>query len=36
MVLVVVVALICVSYFGFEDDASLHVASAIALLVVLA
>jgi Family of unknown function (DUF6529) len=36
VVLVVVVALICVSYFGFEDDASLHVASAIALLVVLA
>ena len=28
VVLVVVVALICVSYFGFEDDASLHVASA--------
>ncbi len=36
VVLVVVVALMCVSYFGFEDDASLHVASAIALLVVLA
>ena len=30
--LVVVVALMCVSYFGFEGDASLHVASAIALL----
>jgi hypothetical protein len=34
--LVVVVALMCVAYFGFEDDASLHVVSAVALLVVLA
>jgi small-conductance mechanosensitive channel len=35
-VLLVVVALMCVGYFGFEDDAALHVVSAIALLVVLA
>jgi hypothetical protein len=34
--LVVVVALMCVAYFGFEDDAALHVVSAVALLVVLA
>jgi uncharacterized protein DUF6529 len=35
VVLVVITAFACVSYFGFEDDASLHVASAVALLVVL-
>ena len=35
VVLVVITALACVSYFGFEDDASLHVASAVALLLVL-
>ena len=34
--LVVVTALMCVAYFGFEDDAALHVVSAVALLVVLA
>ncbi len=36
VVLIVITALACVSYFGFEDDAALHVASAVALLVVLA
>ena len=35
-VLLVVTALMCVGYFGFEDDASLHVVAAIALLSVLA
>lgn len=35
-VLLVVTALMCVGYFGFEDDASLHVIAAIALLAVLA
>jgi hypothetical protein len=35
-VVLVVVALMCVAYFGFEDDATLHVASGCALLVVLA
>ena len=35
-VLVVVVALMCISYFGFEDDKTLHVVAAIALLAVLA
>jgi hypothetical protein len=34
--LLVVTALMCVAYFGFEDDAALHVVSAVALLVVLA
>jgi hypothetical protein len=34
--IVALVALMCVSYFGFEDDASLHVVSAIGLLAVLA
>ena len=34
--MVVVTALVCVAYFGFEDDAALHVVSAVALLVVLA
>src|SRR5918997_2564485 len=36
VVLVIVVALMCVSYFGFEDDYTLHVVSAIGLLVALA
>jgi hypothetical protein len=36
VVLLVVTALMCVGYFGFEDDAALHVVSAVALLVVLA
>lgn len=35
-VVLVVVAIMCVSYFGFEDDAALHVASGTALLAVLA
>jgi hypothetical protein len=35
VVLVCVVALMCISYFGFEDDATLHVVSAISLLAVL-
>ena len=35
-VLVVIVALMCISYFGFEDDKTLHVVAAIALLAVLA
>lgn len=35
-VVLVIVALMCVSYLGFEDDATLHVASGCALLVVLA
>jgi hypothetical protein len=36
LVLVVVVALMCISYFGIEDDKALHVASAIGLLIALA
>jgi hypothetical protein len=36
VVLVVVVAIMCVGYFGLEDDATLHVVSAVGLLVVLA
>jgi Family of unknown function (DUF6529) len=36
VVVLVVVALMCVGYFGFEDDAALHIAAAIALLSVLA
>jgi small-conductance mechanosensitive channel len=36
VVLVVVTALMCLSYFGFEDDATLHVVAAITLLCVLA
>jgi small-conductance mechanosensitive channel len=36
VVLLVVVAVMCVGYFGFEDDAALHVTAAIALLAVLA
>ena len=35
-VLLVVTALMCVGYFGLEDDASLHMIAAIALLSVLA
>lgn len=35
-VLLVVTALMCVGYFGLEDDASLHTIAAIALLSVLA
>jgi len=35
-VLLVVVALMCVSYFGIEDDAAVHAVAASALLVVLA
>ena len=35
-VLLVITAVMCVGYFGFEDDASLHVVAAIALLSVLA
>ena len=34
-VLLVITALMCVGYFGFEDDASLHMVAAIALLTVL-
>ena len=34
--LLVITALMCVGYFGFEDDASLHMVAAIALLTVLA
>jgi small-conductance mechanosensitive channel len=35
-IVLVVVAVMCVGYFGFEDDATLHVVAAIALLTVLA
>jgi hypothetical protein len=35
-VIMVVVAVMCLSYFGFEDDATVHVVAATALLVVLA
>lgn len=35
-VLLVATAAICVAYYGFEDDAGLHVAAASALLVALA
>jgi hypothetical protein len=35
-VLLVVVAIMCLSYFGLEDDAGVHVVAASALLVVLA
>ncbi|HYN52575.1 MAG TPA: DUF6529 family protein [Thermoleophilaceae bacterium] len=34
-VLLVITALMCVGYFGVEDDASLHMVAAIALLTVL-
>ena len=34
--LLVIIALMCVGYFGFEGDASLHMVAAIALLAVLA
>lgn len=36
VVIIVVVAVMCVSYFEIEDDATLHAAAATALLVVLA
>jgi small-conductance mechanosensitive channel len=36
VVLLVVTALMCVGYFGFEDDAALHIVAAISLLTVLA
>jgi hypothetical protein len=36
VVILVVVAVMCVSVFGFEDDAVLHIAAASALLAVLA
>jgi small-conductance mechanosensitive channel len=35
-VLLVITAVMCVGYFGFEDDASLHMVTAVALLTVLA
>ena len=35
-VLLVVTAVMCISYFGFEDDASFHVVSAVGLIAVLA
>ncbi len=35
-VLLMVTALMCVGYFGFEDDAALHITAAVALLGVLA
>jgi hypothetical protein len=35
-VVLLIVAAMCVSLFGFEDDAGLHIASGTALLVVLA
>jgi hypothetical protein len=35
-VLLVVVAVMCATYFGFEDGAALHIAAGIALLAVLA
>lgn len=35
-VVLVVVAVMCVGYFGFEDEATLHVVSAVALLSVVA
>ncbi len=34
--ILVVVAFTCIAYYGFEDDAGLHVACASALLIVLA
>jgi Family of unknown function (DUF6529) len=36
VVLVAVVALACISYFGFDDDETLHIAAGTALLAVLA
>ena len=35
-ILLFVVALMCISYFGYEDDYALHIVSGTALLVVLA
>ncbi|MBN1528969.1 MAG: hypothetical protein JW895_07905 [Thermoleophilaceae bacterium] len=34
--LLVITAVMCVSYFGFEDDAALHAVAAVGLLIVLA
>jgi Family of unknown function (DUF6529) len=36
VVIIVIVAVMCVSYFEVEDDATVHVVAAIGLLVVLA
>ena len=36
LVMIVVVALMCISYFGFEDDQLVHIVAAISLLGVLA
>lgn len=36
VVLIVVVATMCIGYLGFEDDAGLHVAAAVGLLVAIA
>jgi Family of unknown function (DUF6529) len=36
LVLIVVTAIMCISYFGFEDDQVLHIVAAISLLAVLA
>jgi small-conductance mechanosensitive channel len=36
VVLLIVTAVMCVGYFGFEDDASLHIVAALGLLAVLA
>ncbi len=36
LVMILVVATMCVSYFGFEEDEILHIAAAIGLLAVLA
>jgi Family of unknown function (DUF6529) len=36
LVLIVVTAIMCISYFGFEDDQVLHMVAAISLLAVLA
>jgi Family of unknown function (DUF6529) len=36
VVIVALVALMCVSYFGFEDDETVHVVAGTALLAVLA
>jgi hypothetical protein len=35
VVVIVVVALMCIGYFGIEDDAALHAVAAVALLAVL-
>jgi hypothetical protein len=36
LVLIVVTAAMCISYFGFEDDKAVHIVAAIGLLAVLA